>query len=188
MKNIDENSNSNHSVILNNKFKTSFELMKDILCVYLPVTGHMPGNFEQIEELVDVAPDDYILKKFEEVVYTLDFEVLSLIHNDIDDFKDKNKHLWTYDIDSKEYLHFELYKKLGSQSYLVLRNDYLNLVRSLYAGSTKGKVIDKEVVYKNFIVTKFIDHTYRVFDVSSKDKVSLVNDIDKIELDRMLRF
>lgn len=191
MKTINENLTPNTTDELKNQFKTSIALMREVLCVYLPLSTDMPGAFENIAELVDVAPEEFVIQKFKEILYELNFEVLSIIHNDKDDFEKKYLSSFSYCIDSEEYIHFSIYhiyEEIGFDRYLDLRSDYLNLVKQLYAESTSGKVIEKEVIYENFIVTKFIDDTYRVFDVSNNDKVRLVEDINKIELDRMLRF
>jgi len=190
LKNNNENLKPNPTGELNTQFNTSVELMRKILCVYLPLTDGMPGSFEHIGELVGVAPENFIIKKFKEILYKLNFEMLSLIHKDKDDFEQKYITSDVY-IGDDEYIHFVLYniyEKLGYERYLDLRSDYLSLVNPLYAKSLSGKVIEKEVVYKNFIVTKFIDDSYRVFDVSNSDKVRLVEDIHKTELDRMLLF
>ncbi len=191
MKNNNENLNPNTSDELKTQFKTSLAIMREILCVYLPLSTDMPGAFENIAELVNVAPEEFVIKKFKEILYKINFEMLTIIHNDKDDFEKKHLGGFSCCIDSEEYIHFSIYhiyEKFGYEKYLDLRSDYLNLVKQLYAESTSGKVIEKEVIYENFIVTKFIDDTYRVFDVSNNDKVRLVEDINKIELDRMLCF
>ena len=191
MKNINENLNPNTTDELNNQFKTSLVIMREILCVYLPLTADTPVAFEDIQELVYFAPEEFVINKFKEILHELNFDMLTRIHNDKDYFEEKYSRCFYYFMEVPEYTHFSIYhiyEKFGYDRYLDLRSDYLNLVKQLYAESTSGKVIEKEVIYENFIVTKFIDDTYRVFDVSNNDKVRLVEDIHKTELDRMLLF
>lgn len=186
MKTINENLNPNTTDELKNQFKTSIAIMRDILCVYLPLTADTPGAFEEIQELVYFAPEKLVINKFKEILYELNFEMLTRVHNDKDHYEEKYTGCFYYFIEVPENIHFSIYHIY--EKYLDLRSDYLNLVKQLYAESTSGKVIEKEVIYENFIVTKFIGDTYRVFDVSNNDKVRLVEDISKIELDRMLCF